>query len=79
VDRRITRILRPPRGSGNVSSHTINPDGSLTSTGSTPIRGGGADIDARLSPDGKYLLVDGSGNHTLRWCRRACSLIGNPA
>ena len=26
-------------------------------------RGGGADIDARLSPDGKYLLVDGSGKH----------------
>ena len=27
--------------------------------------GGGADIDARLSPDGRYLLVDGSGNHIL--------------
>ena len=25
----------------------------------------GADIDARLSPDGRYLLVDGSGNHIL--------------
>jgi hypothetical protein len=24
---------------------------------------GGADIDARLSPDGRYLLVDGSGMH----------------
>jgi DNA-binding beta-propeller fold protein YncE len=48
-------------GSGNISSYTINPNGSLTLIGSTPIVGGGADIDARLSPDGKYLLVDGSG------------------
>ena len=50
-------------GSGNISSYSINPDGSLVLIGSTPIRGGGADIDARLSPDGKYLLVDGSGMH----------------
>ena len=50
-------------GSGNISSYTINPNGSLTLIGSTPINGGGADIDARLSPDGKYLLVDGSGKH----------------
>ena len=50
-------------GSGNISSYTINPNGSLTLIGSTPINGGGADIDARLSPDGKYLLVDGSGMH----------------
>jgi 6-phosphogluconolactonase len=50
-------------GSGNISSYSINPDGSLTLIGSTPINGGGADIDARLSPDGKYLLVDGSGMH----------------
>jgi 6-phosphogluconolactonase len=50
-------------GSGTVSSYSINPDGSLVLIGSTPINGGGADIDARLSPDGKYLLVDGSGMH----------------
>ncbi|MFZ0188330.1 MAG: beta-propeller fold lactonase family protein [Streptosporangiaceae bacterium] len=50
-------------GSGNISSYSINPDGSLVLIGSTLIRGGGADIDARLSPDGKYLLVDGSGMH----------------
>jgi hypothetical protein len=50
-------------GSGNISSYAINPGGSLTLIGSTPINGGGADIDARLSPDGKYLLVDGSGMH----------------
>jgi DNA-binding beta-propeller fold protein YncE len=48
-------------GSGNISSYAINHDGSLTLIGSTPINGGGADIDARLSPDGRYLLVDGSG------------------
>jgi 6-phosphogluconolactonase len=50
-------------GSGNISSYAINRDGSLTLIGSTPINGGGADIDARLSPDGNYLLVDGSGMH----------------
>ena len=52
-------------GSGNVSSYSISPGGSLSLIGSTPIRGGGADIDARLSPDGKTLSVDGSGNHIL--------------
>jgi 6-phosphogluconolactonase len=50
-------------GSVTISSYSINPDGSLTLIGSTPISGGGADIDARLSPDGNYLLVDGSGMH----------------
>jgi 6-phosphogluconolactonase len=50
-------------GSGNISSYAIVPGGSLTLIGSTPIAGGGADIDARLSPDGRYLLVDGSGMH----------------
>jgi 6-phosphogluconolactonase len=50
-------------GSGNISSYSISQDGSLALIGSTPISGGGADIDARLSPDGKYLLVDGSGMH----------------
>ena len=52
-------------GSANISSYAINPDGSLTLIGSTPIKGGGADIDARLSPDGTMLSVDGSGNHIL--------------
>ena len=50
-------------GSGNVSSYSINPDGSLVLLESTPITGGGSDIDARLSPDGKYLLVDGAGHN----------------
>jgi 6-phosphogluconolactonase len=50
-------------GSANISSYSINPDGSLTLIGSFAISGGGADIDARLSPDGQYLLVDGSGHN----------------
>ena len=50
-------------GSGNISSYSISPNGSLTLIGSTPITGGGADTDARLSPDGHYLLVDGAGMH----------------
>ena len=50
-------------GSGNISSYSINPDGSLALIGSSTITGGGADIDARLSPDGKYLLVDGAGHN----------------
>jgi DNA-binding beta-propeller fold protein YncE len=50
-------------GSGNISSYSINPDGSLTLIGSFAITGGGADIDARLSPDGNYLLVDGAGHN----------------
>jgi 6-phosphogluconolactonase (cycloisomerase 2 family) len=50
-------------GSGNISSYSINPDGSLALIASFTITGGGADIDARLSPDGNYLLVDGSGHN----------------
>src|SRR5271166_1927257 len=50
-------------GSGNISSYSISQDGSLALIGSFAISGGGADIDARLSPDGKYLLVDGAGHN----------------
>jgi 6-phosphogluconolactonase len=50
-------------GSGNISSYSVNPDGSLALIGSFTINGGGADIDARLSPDGNYLLVDGAGHN----------------
>jgi 6-phosphogluconolactonase len=50
-------------GSGNISSYAIKWDGSLVLIGSFAIKGGGANIDARLSPDGKYLLVNGSGTH----------------
>ena len=52
-------------GSANISSYAISTGGSLSLIGSTPIRGGGADTDLRLSPDGKTLSVDGSGNHIL--------------
>jgi len=52
-------------GSANISSYAIRTNGSLSLIGSAPIRGGGADIDARLSPDGQTLSVDGSGNHIL--------------
>jgi hypothetical protein len=48
--------------SGNISSYAINPNGSLGLVGTTTITGGGSDLDARLSPDGRYLLVDGSGH-----------------
>ena len=50
-------------GSGNISSYSINRDGSLTLIGSFTITGGGADTDARLSPDGRTLSVTGSGMH----------------
>jgi hypothetical protein len=53
-------------GSGNISSYAIHTGGSLSLMGSTPIRGGGADTDLRLSPDGKTLSVDGSGRETER-------------
>ena len=49
--------------SGTISSYTINPDGSLALIGSFAIKGTGLDLDARLSPDGKYLLVDGAGHN----------------
>jgi 6-phosphogluconolactonase len=52
-------------GSANISSYSISRRGSLTLIGSTPIRGGGADTDLRLSPDGRTLPADGSGNHIL--------------
>jgi 6-phosphogluconolactonase len=52
-------------GSDTVSSYSISASGSLTLIGSTPIAGGGGDIDARLSPDGRTLSVDGSAAHIL--------------
>jgi 6-phosphogluconolactonase (cycloisomerase 2 family) len=50
-------------GSSTVSSYSINVNGSLSLIGSTVVDGGGADTDARLSPNGNYLLVDGSGHN----------------
>ena len=49
-------------GSATISSYAIKANGSLKFIGNTAINGGGADVDARLSPDGRYLLVDGAGH-----------------
>jgi len=58
-----TYLFTVNTGSGNISSYAIKRNGSLVLIGSFAIKGGGANIDARLSPDGKYLLVNGSGPH----------------
>ena len=49
-------------GSGEISRYQIAPDGTLTLLGSTPVAatGGVGAVDARLSPDGRYLFVDES-------------------
>src|SRR4029077_3079282 len=49
-------------GSGEISRYQIAPDGALTLLGSTPVSatGGVGAVDARLSPDGRFLYVDES-------------------
>ncbi|MCU1490479.1 MAG: hypothetical protein JWM85_1884 [Acidimicrobiaceae bacterium] len=49
-------------GSGEISRYSIAPNGALTLLGSTPVSatGGVGAVDARLSPDGKFLYVDES-------------------
>ena len=49
-------------GSGEISRYAIAPDGTLTLLGSTPVAatGGVGAVDARLSPDGRFLYVDES-------------------
>jgi 6-phosphogluconolactonase len=49
-------------GSGEISRFSIAPDGSLTLLGSTPVgqTGGVGAVDARLSPDGRFLYVNES-------------------
>ena len=48
--------------SGTISRFQIAPDGALTLLGSTPVaaNGGVGAVDARLSPDGRFLYVDES-------------------
>jgi 6-phosphogluconolactonase len=49
-------------GSGEISRYQIAPDGTLTLLGSTPVAatGGVGAVDARLSPDDRFLYVDES-------------------
>ena len=49
-------------GSGEISRYSIAPNGTLTLLGSTPVssQGGVGAVDARLSPDGRFLYVDES-------------------
>jgi len=46
-------------GSGNLSRYEIKPDGSLKLLGSTAFTNGAGAVDARLTPDGKFLSVTG--------------------
>lgn len=49
-------------GSGTISRYSVDRDGVLTLLGSTPVgdTGGVGAVDARLSPDGRFLYVDES-------------------
>jgi 6-phosphogluconolactonase len=49
-------------GSGEISRYQVAPDGTQTLLGSTPVgaTGGVGAVDARLSPDGRFLYVDES-------------------
>jgi hypothetical protein len=49
-------------GSGEISRYQVAPDGTLTLLGSTPVAatGGVGAVDARLSPDSRFLYVDES-------------------
>jgi 6-phosphogluconolactonase len=49
-------------GSGTISRYQIAPGGALTLLGSTTVSATGrvGAVDARLSPDGRYLYVDES-------------------
>jgi 6-phosphogluconolactonase len=49
-------------GSGTISRYVIAPSGTLTLLGSTPVKATGSvgAVDARLSPDGRFLYVNES-------------------
>ena len=51
--------------SANVSSYSINTDGSLVLIGSTSFTNGLGAVDARLSPDGRTLSVTGGRGHVV--------------
>jgi 6-phosphogluconolactonase len=46
-------------GSGSISSYAIAPTGALTLLGTVTLKNGAGAVDARLSPDGRYLNVTG--------------------
>jgi hypothetical protein len=46
-------------GSANLSRYAIGRDGSLTLIGTTAFTNGAGAVDARLSPDGRFLFVTG--------------------
>jgi 6-phosphogluconolactonase len=46
-------------GSGNLSRYQIKPNGSLVLLGTTAFNNGTGAVDARLSPDGRFLSVTG--------------------
>ena len=58
--------------SGTISRYSIAPGGALTLLGSTPVAatGGVGAVDARLSPDGRFLYVDESRIGKRRRVRR---------
>ena len=59
--------------SGSISSYSIAHDGSLTLLGSTPIKGATAlgAVDARLSPDGRWLCRMRA--RPVQWRRSRCA------
>ncbi len=52
-------------GSGSVSSYRIDANGSLALLGSVTFKNGAGAVDARLSPDGRYLYVTGGKGQVL--------------
>jgi len=58
-DGRVLLTVNTP--SGTISRYSIDSGGALRLLGSTQVCGTGvAAVDARLSPDGRYLFVDES-------------------
>ena len=49
----------------DISTYSINPDGSLVFLNNTPFSNGVGAVDARLSPDGSTLSVTGGRSHVV--------------